>query len=167
MATITAGTNGTASLIGLRFSAANSAADVAALNALMIPDRMVATGVAIRATGTIAATTVVTNMSSIAGINAGMVVLGIGIDPATYVISASGSSVILSKSAAGSTGGVTLAFVPPTPQGEFFAGGVLTIPDRGVLTMKPGDVVLVDPVTGWPTLISAAAATTGPWTLSA
>ena len=49
---------------------------------------------------------------------------------------------------------------------SFSANGKLYIPNRGVLTMLPGDYVAVDPTTGWPILISKYAATSGPWTIA-
>lgn len=42
------------------------------------------------------------------------------------------------------------AFVPGTQQ--------LFVPNRGVLVILPGDIVAVDPFTGWPILISQRAA---------
>ncbi len=50
--------------------------------------------------------------------------------------------------------------------GAFSAGGLLTIPNRGVLQVLPGDYVGVDSTTGWPVLISALAIGSGPWTHS-
>jgi hypothetical protein len=47
----------------------------------------------------------------------------------------------------------------------FSANGILYVPNRGFLSMLPGDYVAVDS-TGWPILLSSLAATTGPWTLS-
>lgn len=46
----------------------------------------------------------------------------------------------------------------------FSANGLLYVPNRGVLTMKPGDYVAVDS-TGWPILLSSLAAASGPWTI--
>lgn len=39
--------------------------------------------------------------------------------------------------------------------------GMLYVPNRGYLTVKPGDYVCFDPVTGWPILISADCAANG------
>lgn len=55
---------------------------------------------------------------------------------------------------------------PVMPQQPFSANGQLFIPNRGVLTMLPGDYVAVDPTTGWPILISKRAAASGPWTIT-
>jgi hypothetical protein len=40
----------------------------------------------------------------------------------------------------------------------FFQGGQLVIPGRGMLKLQNGDYVAVDPVTGWPILLSNQAA---------
>jgi hypothetical protein len=39
--------------------------------------------------------------------------------------------------------------------------GTLYVPNRGYLTVKPGDFVAFDPTTGWPILISADCAANG------
>ncbi len=44
--------------------------------------------------------------------------------------------------------------------------GLLTIPNRGVLKILPGDYVMTDATTGWPILLSAYAIASGPWTHS-
>jgi hypothetical protein len=45
--------------------------------------------------------------------------------------------------------------------------GVLFIPDRGQLQLKPGDFVCVDiDSTGWPIVVSGYTAANGPWTHS-
>jgi|SRR6516162_728743 hypothetical protein len=44
--------------------------------------------------------------------------------------------------------------------------GLLYVPNRGVLRVRPGDYVAIDTTTGWPILISARAAASGPWTHS-
>lgn len=44
--------------------------------------------------------------------------------------------------------------------------GVLSIPNRGVLKVLPGDYVMFDTDTGWPILVSANAIANGPWTHS-
>lgn len=49
--------------------------------------------------------------------------------------------------------------------GAFNAAGQLFIPNRGVLTVLPGDYIGVDS-TGWPILVSAYAIANGPWTHS-
>ena len=38
--------------------------------------------------------------------------------------------------------------------------GILYVPGRGILIAQPGDYVAVGPVSGWPILVSAAAAAT-------
>lgn len=54
----------------------------------------------------------------------------------------------------------------PIVQEAFSSNGKLYIPNRGVLTMLPGDYVGVDSATGWPILLSARAISAGPWTHS-
>lgn len=49
--------------------------------------------------------------------------------------------------------------------GSFSAGGQLFVPNRGVLTILPGDWVGVDS-RGWPILLSADTIANGPWTHS-
>lgn len=49
----------------------------------------------------------------------------------------------------------------PIYPGAFSNTGLLIIPNRGILQAKPGDVVAVDSVTGWPILISSAAIAAG------
>ena len=44
-----------------------------------------------------------------------------------------------------------------TPQGLLF------VPNRGVLRMRPGDYVFYDPQTGWPILVSGRAAAAAGW----
>jgi len=39
--------------------------------------------------------------------------------------------------------------------------GTLMIPNRGILKCLPGDLIAVDPATGWPILISKGAAAAG------
>lgn len=53
---------------------------------------------------------------------------------------------------------------PVYPQ-AFSSNGLLYVPNRGILTMLPGDVVAVDS-TGWPVLVSSNAIANGPWTLA-
>ena len=54
---------------------------------------------------------------------------------------------------------------PVFPQ-AFSANGLLYVPNRGVLTILPGDYVAVDPTTGWPILVSKKAIASGPWTVT-
>lgn len=49
---------------------------------------------------------------------------------------------------------------PIWPGGFEFNSGLLSIPNRGVVKVLPGDYVAVDP-TGWPILVSAAAIASG------
>lgn len=54
----------------------------------------------------------------------------------------------------------------PVYPNAFSSNGLLYVPNRGILTMLPGDYVAVDPTTGWPILISKRAAASGPWTIT-
>jgi hypothetical protein len=49
--------------------------------------------------------------------------------------------------------------------GAFTREGNLFIPDRGVVALRPGDVVAYD-AQGWPVLISAYSIATGGWTFT-
>lgn len=42
--------------------------------------------------------------------------------------------------------------------------GLLIIPNRGILQLKPGDFVAFDSTTGWPIVVSGDAAANGPYT---
>lgn len=42
--------------------------------------------------------------------------------------------------------------------------GVLIVPNRGLLQLKPGDFVAFDSTTGWPIVVSGDAAANGPYT---
>jgi hypothetical protein len=50
----------------------------------------------------------------------------------------------------------------PTSPGAYTFDGLLFVPNRGVLQVRPGDVVAVDS-RGWPILLSADAITNGEW----
>jgi hypothetical protein len=50
----------------------------------------------------------------------------------------------------------------PVWAGAFSQIGRLYIPNRGVITILPGDYVGVDTQTGWPILVSARAAAANP-----
>lgn len=54
---------------------------------------------------------------------------------------------------------------PIWPGAFEFNSGVLTVPNRGVLKVLPGDYVAYDP-NGWPILISAGAIAGSGWTHS-
>lgn len=47
--------------------------------------------------------------------------------------------------------------------GGFVREGKLFVPNRGSLVVLPGDFVAIDPATGWPILVSAAAAAGASW----
>lgn len=50
----------------------------------------------------------------------------------------------------------------PIFPGAFQQSGLLYVPNRGVLQLRPGDVVAYDS-TGWPVLVSGNAIANGPW----
>ena len=52
----------------------------------------------------------------------------------------------------------------PVYPGAFSTQGLLYVPNRGVLKVLPGDFVAIDSTTGWPILLSAYAAASGPYT---
>jgi hypothetical protein len=54
----------------------------------------------------------------------------------------------------------------PLYPGAFSNTGILTIPNRGILQVLPGDTIAMDSATGWPILISAAAAAGGQWVIA-
>jgi hypothetical protein len=47
--------------------------------------------------------------------------------------------------------------------GGFVREGHLYVPNRGFLTVLPGDYVAYDPATGWPILLSSRAAAGASW----
>lgn len=47
--------------------------------------------------------------------------------------------------------------------GGFVCEGQLYVPNRGVLTLRPNDVVAYDPATGFPILLSSGAAAGASW----
>lgn len=49
-----------------------------------------------------------------------------------------------------------------SPNKFFDFNGLLMIPRRGMVRVFPGDFIAVDPQTGWPILVSAAAAASNP-----
>lgn len=94
----------------------------------------------------------------LASIQIGARVIGVGIPPGTFVVAKpTATSVTLSQSATTTAAAVRIGIVPPAPVGgTLTAEGLLHIPGgRGIVQVKPGDVVAVDN-TGWPILLSAA-----------
>lgn len=51
----------------------------------------------------------------------------------------------------------------PIWPGAFGNNGLLSIPNRGVLKVLPGDLVAWDPATGWPVLVSKTALAGPDW----
>lgn len=148
-----------------------SYADCAAINQSIVgPGRFAGTNNTGGATGILATgtthsnttldTLVATGGGPLAAIQIGMLVLGVGITPGTFVSAIpSSTSVTLSQAATASASSVRIAFIPANPSGDNLSFGAqkLTIPGgRGVLTPKPGDYIAIDN-TGWPILVSSAA----------
>ena|ERR1700688_2476100 len=50
--------------------------------------------------------------------------------------------------------------------GGFVKEGLLYVPNRGVLELRPGDVVAVDATSGQVILLTAYGLSAGPWTLT-
>jgi hypothetical protein len=50
--------------------------------------------------------------------------------------------------------------------GGFVKEGILYVPNRGVLTLFPGDVVALDATSGQVILLTALGLSAGPWTLT-
>lgn len=103
-------------------------------------------------------TLVQTGGGALATIRAGMLVLGVGILPGTFVSvpPGSGASLTMSRAATATAAGVNILFASPNVGAAFSFNGQLFVPNRGVLNVLAGDVVAVDN-TGWPILVSANA----------
>lgn len=64
-------------------------------------------------------------------------------------------------------GPITAPYIAQTTgAGGFVKEGLLYVPNRGVLTLFPGDIVAIDPDVGWPILLTAYGLSAGPWTLT-
>lgn len=179
MATGNLGTNTTSSLQGVRFNAMGatttgnvlSAADLASISQSIVGDRYSAgpswTGASgpagVLATGTTHSNTTLDTLVStggapLASIQIGALVLGINIVPGTFVIAKpTSTSVTLSVAATDGVASKRILFVNPgiARQGTFSFEGLIEIPGRGRLVVRPNDVVAVDN-TGWPILVSGA-----------
>jgi hypothetical protein len=146
-------------------------ADIAAIAQAITPDSRIASRVGspyvagpsgILATGTTHSSTTLDTLVSTGGgplssIYVGMLVFGIGILPGTYVTAIpTSTSVTLSQAASASASGINVTFVPVNRPG-ISRQQQLTVPGRGILSIQPGDVIAVDPTTGWPILVSGAA----------
>jgi len=125
-----------------------------------VPDSPGPTGTI--ATGTTAGTVTVTAVTFVAGaplatITPGDVVLGAGIPSTTYVVTFSGTTMVMSAAATTSLTGQYLLVLPQDNTAWFKRDGRLFVPNRGVLKIRPGDVIARDN-TGWPILVSGASA---------
>jgi hypothetical protein len=148
-----------------------SPADLAAISQSIVGDGFTAGSTALptgRAKGILATgsthsnttldTLVATGGGPLAAIQVGMLVLGVGIVPGTFVAAiTSGTAVVLSQAATATATGVRLIFVPlgSAVDNDANFNGFLSIPGRGIVKVLPGDVIAVDN-TGWPILVSAA-----------
>lgn len=173
----TGGTTSTTALNGLQYNpvqgvgqaAASSllpAADLAGIAGAITDDNFFATSNpnGILATGSTHSSTtldtlVATGGGPLSAIQIGMLVLGVGIVPGTFVTgfnNAGKTSVGLSQAASATASGVRIGFVPAQQQNNWLsANGQLIVPRRGILKVFPGDYVFLDN-TGWPILLSAA-----------
>lgn len=171
MAIHTIGTNATTSLLALpAWSQILAAADVAAIASSIItddafvsnvktgavgPDAVIATG---NTHGNVTLDTLVAaSGSNLAQIHPGDIVLGPDIPAGAYVAAVAGAVVTLSAAATATTVGGHYAFArQPARRNQLtMFGSMLEIPGgRGRVKVKPGDYVVLDPVTGWPILLS-------------
>lgn len=177
MAVLSGGTTSTTALNGIKFnpvqgvgassaSSLLSASDLAAIANAITDDNFFATSNpnGILATGSTHSSTTLDTLVSTGGgplsaIQVGMLVLGVGIPPGTFVTGFNNTgktSVGLSQAASATASGVRIGFVPAQQQNNWLsANGQLIVPRRGILKVFPGDYVFLDN-TGWPILLSAA-----------
>lgn len=102
--------------------------------------------------------------AAIAQVAAGMVVSGPGLAPGSKVISTTSTTIVVDRNSVASATAQTY-ICAVTFQGGF-DGKLLTIPNRGVLKVLPGDVVFLDNF-GFPYLAPATSlGATGPWTFT-
>ncbi|TSA41093.1 MAG: hypothetical protein D4R58_01870 [Betaproteobacteria bacterium] len=166
MALQTLGTTTTTVLRALpAFSAALSASDLARIQDMITDDRVFgailggysAGATAVLTTGathtnTTLDTLVATGGAGLASIHVGDMVLAADVPPGTFVARLiSSTSVQLSAAATGSNS-ERVAFVRPQAPG-LVTNGLLSIPNRGMLKVLPGDIIALDN-TGWPILVS-------------
>jgi hypothetical protein len=182
MAIHTFGTNAASSLAAVTYGQPSPAggsvgtgqlspADLAAISHAIVSDSFTATPALMQAGGprgilatgsthsnTTLDTLVSTGGGPLAAIKVGMLVLGVGIAPGTYVASVtSGTAVVLSQAATATAAGVNIIFIPlgSAVENDANFNGQLVIPGRGILKVLPGDVIAVDN-TGWAILVSKA-----------
>jgi hypothetical protein len=125
-----------------------------------VPDSPGPTGVI--ATGTTAVSATVTAVAFVAGaslatIQPGQTILGANVPAGAYVISFSGTTLVMSAAATAAAVGQYLLIIPYSDPTAFVKrDGRLFVPNRGVLKIRNGDVIARDN-TGWPILVSGAA----------
>lgn len=169
MALHTIGTNGTGTLNCLAgWVAGIAAADIAAIAKSIKDDRQFAAilggysagPTAVIGTGSTHTSATLDTLAGVTGapltqIQVGDLVLGIGITPGTFVVAKATNSlsVTLSQAATATAAGVKVAFCRlANPPLRGIENGLLTIPNRGVLKLLPGDVAAIDAM-GFPYLI--------------
>lgn len=97
---------------------------------------------------------------TLSAIQPGQYVYGKNIPGGTRVasVSVAGSSITLTNTPLGN-GSINFFTIGRNLPGSFSFNGELFIPNRGVLKIFPGDVIAIDPVSGWPVLIASTALT--------
>lgn len=179
MAVGTLGTTSTTALAAVTFNPAQgvgqaaaasllSMADLAAIEDTIANDNNVAANIALNfpgpvgviATSATHSNTTLDTLVSVGGgaistIQIGMIVLGVGIPPGTFVLAKPTATSVLLSQAATTSATPRVIFAQPVPDETFSFNGKLWIPNRGTINVFPGDVVAVDN-TGWPILVSKA-----------
>lgn len=168
MALHTLGTNGTTSLNAITWNPSPNTllpADCAAIYQSIIGDSntRATNPIGVVCTGSTHSSTTLDTLVAVAGaplstIQVGMLVLGVGIPPGTYVARViSSTSVQLSQAATATAAGVKIVMGSDdriTDSGLII--GQLRLPGgRGMIIVQAGDVVAIDN-TGWPIVVSAA-----------
>lgn len=166
MATTLLGTNATTSLVSLIFSAAAADADIATIQQGILDDA-VADGTASTQNGDTHTNTTIDSLVSTVGLHVGDLVAGSGVAAGTTIASIDSATAITVSDATTASASVDLTFFTQRVwPGAFAKNGLLAIPNRGIVKVLAGDYVAVDPVTGWPILVSAFAAAHGPFTIT-
>lgn len=166
--TITVGTTSTTVLVGMTISGAPAASDVATISQSMYDDAYFSATTTALTANSAASSAVLSSVSAFTNINIGNYIVGTGIQAGTIVLSTATASSQLTMSNPASATQTASPFVTVPPGRDFsgISGGIttITIPNRGTLKLFAGDVIAVDTQTGWPIVLSkAAAAATTAW----
>lgn len=166
MATHTLGTKSSSTLTALLYATSLAEADVATLNGLAVDDQLLLNA-GILFTATTNSTAALTAISPSGAAIQGMQIWGSGIPAGTIATVASGTTATLNQAATSGASGVKMFALPQALFNMFSKQGLLYVPNRGVLTILPGDYVAVD-ASGWPILVSkeAVAYTGSSWTFT-